>query len=347
MVRLIKRSVVALVLLAGAGVWILSQPYKGFERDVVLQIPRGERTRGIARRLEAAGVVRSQWLLVAARLYQPNAKLQAGEYLFHDAASPLAVIGRLARGDVHYHELSVPEGSNIFDIARSAEQLGFFTADDFLKAAYDTSLIRDLAPNAPTLEGYLFPSTYRLTRGTTAKQLVKLMTDQFRATWKQIQPGQRNAHEAVTLASLVEKETGIAAERARVASVFRNRLGRSMPLQCDPTTIYAAMLEGRWRGKIHRSDLASAHAYNTYQHAGLPPGPIANPGRAALEAALHPEESSYLYFVAKPGSSREHRFSATLAEHERAVAEYRRGNQGSHQAKPARSVSRRAASGRG
>lgn len=347
MVRLIKRALLALVLLAAAGAWILFQPYKGFQRDVVLEIPRGERTRGIAKRLEEAGVVRSQWLLVAARFIQPNAKLQAGEYLFHDAASPLTVIDRLARGDVRYHELAVPEGSNMFDIAQSAAQLGFFTADDFLKAAYDTAVIRDIAPNAPTLEGYLFPSTYRLTRGSSARQLVKLMTDQFRATWKQIHPGQRKAHEVVTLASLVEKETGIAAERARVASVFTNRLARSMPLQCDPTTIYAAKLEGRWRGKIHRSDLASVHAYNTYQHPGLPPGPIANPGRAALEAALRPEESSYLYFVAKPGASREHRFSATLAEHERAVAEYRRGNQSSHQEKPVRSLSRRAAPRRG
>jgi UPF0755 protein len=149
------------------------------------------------------------------------------------------------------------------------------------------------------------------------------------------------------MASLVEKETGIPSERARVASVFRNRLNRSMPLQCDPTAIYAAMLKGRWRGKIHQSDLARPHAYNTYRKAGLPPGPIANPGRAALEAALHPEESNYLYFVARPGASREHHFSVELAEHERAVAKYRRGNQTVNEAKKTRGVSRRAAPRRG
>jgi UPF0755 protein len=347
LVRLITRLAAVAALLLGAGAWTLSTPFKGFGQDVLLDIPLGEPTRNIAKRLEQAGVVRSRWLLLAARLYRPASKLQAGEYLFHDSASPLTIIDRLVRGDVHYYELSVPEGSNIFDIAHSAARLGIFTADEFLQAAYDTSPIHDLAPGAPTLEGYLFPSTYRLTRSSTPRGLCKLMTDQFRQTWKQLRPGARVLHESVTMASLVEKETGIPSERARVASVFRNRLNRSMPLQCDPTAIYAAMLEGRWRGKIHQSDLARPHAYNTYRKAGLPPGPIANPGRAALEAALHPEESNYLYFVARPGASREHHFSVELAEHERAVAKYRRGNQTVNEAKKTRGVSRRAAPRRG
>jgi len=193
---------------------------------------------------------------------------------------------------------------------------------DFLKIARSPALIRDLAPNAPSLEGYLFPSTYRVTKNVTAPLLARMMTDLFRKKWQELgAPGAVN--DLVTLASLVEKETAVPAERPLVASVYRNRLEKSVALDCDPTTIYAALLEERYRGTIHRSDLASTNAYNTYRHAGLPPGPIASPGMASLRAAAAPAETNYIYFVAKPDGSGGHNFSATLAEHNRAVASYR------------------------
>ncbi|MBV9266091.1 MAG: endolytic transglycosylase MltG, partial [Acidobacteriaceae bacterium] len=181
-------------------------------------------------------------------------------------------------------------------------------------------------PQAPSLEGYLFPSTYRVTHKTTARQLCRMMTDELRKQWKTLGGKDRTdqVHQIVTLASLVEKETAAPVERPEIASVFLNRLRLHMPLQCDPTTVYAALLENRYRGVIHKSDLASASPYNTYTHAGLPPGPIANPGLLSLKAALFPADTNFLYFVAKPNGAGAHVFSATLEEHERAVAEYRR-----------------------
>jgi UPF0755 protein len=344
-----RRLTAAVALAAAGGAWLLWSPHRGFGAEPVLvDIPRGAPTRAVARMLEDRGVVRSRWLVMAARALRPRAVLQAGEYLFDKPAGAWEVVDRLARGDVHYYNLSIPEGSNMFDIAQVVERAGLFPSHSFLAAAADSAPIRDLAPEARNLEGFLFPSTYRVTRQTTPAQLCRLMTDQFRAVWRQLSRGDPGggAWPTVTMASLVEKETGVEAERARVASVFRNRLDRAMPLQCDPTTIYAAMLEGRWRGKIHQSDLASNHPYNTYRHSGLPPGPIANPGRASIEAALRPERSQYLYFVAKPGE-REHRFSTTLADHARAVQEYRNGIQAGQPPKPAGAVAGRAKPGRG
>src|SRR5260370_24459691 len=197
---------------------------------------------------------------------------------------------------------------------------------DFLNAARDPALIRDLAPQAPTLEGYLSPSTYRITRRTTVQQLCRMMTDLFRKQWRDLERPDRPAavHATVTLASLVEKETAIPDERPIVASVYTNRLERGMTLDCDPTTIYAAMLEQRYRGTIYRSDLNSLNAYNTYRHAVLPPGPIATPGIQSLKAALAPAETNYLFFVAKPDGSGGHQFSKSMAEHGRAVQVYRK-----------------------
>jgi peptidoglycan lytic transglycosylase G len=196
---------------------------------------------------------------------------------------------------------------------------------DFLRVARDPSPIRDLAPDAPTLEGYLFPSTYRIERSTTVKQLARMMTDLFRKHWRELQPSvevNTAVNPIVTLASLVEKETALAEERPLVASVYANRLRMGMPLDCDPTTIYAALLEGRYRGTIYRSDLDSHNPYNTYRHAGLPPGPIANPGLAALKAALAPAATSYVYFVARADGSGGHQFSDNIEAHNRAVEQY-------------------------
>ena len=311
---------VAVLLLGG-----LFAPYRGFGRETYVDIPKGTSTREIGALLARAQVIRYPWQLLLVRALRPRARLQAGEYRFVDSASVPRIFDRLARGDVFYYEITVPEGSNIFDIAGLVQESGLMTQTGFLNAAAQARLVADLDPSAPTLEGYLFPSTYRITRRTTPDQLVRQMLDQFRKEWKQLtaKAGSANVHDIVTLASLVEKETGVAAERPRVASVYANRLRIGMKLDCDPTTIYAALLEDRYRGKIHRSDLAGTNSYNTYQHAGLPPGPIANPGRASLEAALKPEQTPFLYFVAKPGGSGSHQFSAEYSEHQKAVQAYR------------------------
>jgi peptidoglycan lytic transglycosylase G len=319
----LKKLAVLLAVAALAAGWALLSPYRGFEGDAYVDIPRGTGTAGIAQALADGGVIRYPWQFWVMRATRPSAKLQAGEYRFARAASVLEVFDRIARGDIFYFEFTVPEGSNIFDIARALEGQHVMTAEDFLTAATDASSIRDLAPKARTLEGYLFPSTYRLSHHTTPAQLCKRMTDEFRKEWSRVAAGQTaEVNRTVTLASLVEKETGVAEERPLVASVFTNRLEKGMRLECDPTTIYAALLDNRYRGAIHRSDLASANPYNTYQNAGLPPGPIANPGAQAIQAALHPAQSDYLYFVAKP-SGDGHHFSASMAEHEKAVEAYR------------------------
>ena len=332
---LLAAAVAVAVLFAA---WAIFVPYQGFPGEAFVELPRGAGSAGIARTLKRSGVIRYAWVFLLERALRPSAKLQAGEYRFTAAAPPGEVFSRIARGDIYYFEFTVPEGSNIFDIAKSLEAQGVVTASEFLEVASDPSLIRDIAPKAETLEGFLFPSTYRLSHATTAAQLAKTMTDQFRKQWTRLAPpgtaDPADPLRTVTLASLVEKETAVSDERPLVASVFANRLAIGMRLDCDPTTIYAALLENRYRGKIHRSDLASGNPYNTYQNPGLPPGPIANPGAASIRAALAPAKTKLLYFVAKPeGGS--HQFSATIAEHEKAVQAYRRAEQshaGQHQA---------------
>ena len=325
MIRRIAIGALAAVVLCVLFVaWAVFTPFRGFVDETFVQLPRGAGSVGIAQALERACVIRYSWAFLLERALQPSAKLQAGEYRFADAASVGDVFGRVARGDIYFFEFTVPEGSNMFDIARSLEEKGVMTSAEFLEAASDPELIRDLAPRAQTLEGFLFPSTYRLSHSVTGPQLTKMMTTQFRKEWKLLARSspEPDLQRTVTLASLVEKETAVAEERPLVASVFRNRLRIGMRLECDPTTIYAALLDNRYRGKIHKSDLASANPYNTYQNAGLPPGPIANPGAAAMQAALAPAETRFLYFVAKPAGNG-HQFSASLAEHEKAVQAYR------------------------
>lgn len=320
---LLTALAVVVALAVGFVLWLRS-PYQGFQKEAFLNLTRGSGTRDMADMLQQAGVIRHGWEFLLVRAIHPEATLQAGEYRFDHPASVFEVFSRISRGDVYHFEFTVPEGSNLFDIARLLEEQGIFQAEDFLKVATNPALIEDLAPKAKTLEGYLFPSTYRMTHSTRPIDLCRMMTQEFRKQWKQLSQGPREVQPVVTLASLVEKETGVATERPLVASVFHNRLSQGMKLECDPTTIYAALLDHRYKGVIHRSDLDSKNPYNTYQHEGLPPGPIANPGAGALEAALHPAETKLLFFVARPGGGG-HQFSTNLAAHEKAVKEYRAG----------------------
>jgi UPF0755 protein len=290
---LIKRlSLLIVLLLAAAGVvgYRYFGAYQGFREPVFVDIGHGMSSRDIAAELARQGVVRADWIFLAVRALRPRANLQAGEYRFADRQTPWQVFEKIRRGEIFYQDLTVPEGSNIFDIASLVDSLGGVKADDFLRAAADPAGIRDLDGSAPSLEGYLFPSTYRVTHHTSAQQLCHIMTAEFRKRWRILAAASLGAdvHRVTTLASLVEKETGATGERPLVASVFENRLERNMPLQCDPSTMYAALLENRYRGTIYKSDLASRNPYNTYTHPGLPPGPIANPGVASLTAALHP-----------------------------------------------------------
>jgi UPF0755 protein len=314
-----------LALLAGGFLYYrATRPYRAFTGTIYVELPRGMSTGGIAAELAKAGVVANSWDFWMARLANRGRALQAGEYAFDHPASAVEVVGRIARGDIFYIELRVPEGRNMFDIGDAAEQLGVFKAADFVKAAQDPTLVRDLDPKAPTLEGYLFPSTYRLNHRTTPALLCRMLTDRFRAAWRDLNTD-ANVHETVTMASLVEKEGKLEDERPLIAAVFVNRLRLGMKLECDPTTIYAAQLLGLYRGTIYRSDLDRDHPYNTYRSVGLPPGPIANPGIPSLLAALHPAASEALYFVRRPDDSGAHQFSTTLAAHNVAADKYRRG----------------------
>lgn len=331
----------ALAVMAVAAVALsLHSPHQGFAGEAFVEIPRGTSSLGVSRLLAGAGIVRFRWQFLSVRALRPAAKLHAGEYRFDHPATVWEVFDRLTRGDVFYYDLTVPEGSNLFDIAAALDKLGVIPGKDFLDAARDTAPIRDLAPDALTLEGYLFPDTYRITRHTTASQLCGQMTRRFRQAWAGL-GARQPVHSIVTLASLVEEETARNEERPVIASVFLNRLARGMPLDCDPTTIYAALLDGRYQGEIFRSDLESKNRYNTYQYGGLPPGPISNPGLSSLQAAMQPADTSYFYFVLRPDGSGNHEFSRELEAHQRAVVRYRRGNHKANQARPSRPVPRR------
>ncbi|HTS64580.1 MAG TPA: endolytic transglycosylase MltG [Candidatus Acidoferrales bacterium] len=313
-----------LALAAGAyAVYRVDQKYQGFQGDMFIEVPRGTGTGAIADELAAAGVVRSRWDFLLARTIDREGVLQAGEYRFNRPASPVEIVSRIRRGDIFYYELVVPEGKNMFDIAAAVEELGAFKAGAFLDAARNPAMIRDLDPKAPTLEGYLFPDTYRLGRRTTPEKLCRMMTAKFREAWESLHTG-AGVHDTITLASMVEKEGKLPGERPLIAGVFTNRLRLGMKLDCDPTTIYAALLENRYRGTIYRSDLDRDHAYNTYRRAGLPPGPIANPGLASIRAALSPAPTDSLYFVARADGSGGHEFSSNIAAHESAVTRYHR-----------------------
>lgn len=319
------------VIVIAAGAWMaLFDMYGPAGRTAFVDVPRGMSARQVGRLLAETGVIRSEWQFLAVRAARPRVKLHAGEYEFSHPDTPWHIFQRMAVGDIHFYQLTVPEGSNLFDICAGLERLGLMKDGGFLTVARRPEMVHellaDIAPGAPTLEGFLFPATYRITRQTTPEKLARDMVQQFRRVYTSLN-GPLPAIPAVTLASIVEKESAIPVERPLVASVYANRVAKGMKLDCDPTTIYAALLEGRWRGTIYRSDLDSKSPFNTYQHAGLPPGPIANPGRDALAAALHPAPTKYLYFVARPDGSGRHVFSEGLAEHTRAVAQYRRGHQ--------------------
>jgi UPF0755 protein len=282
----------------------------------------GYSTRRIAAELKSAGVIRSADALIFLHSLHHRRYLKAGEYLFEKPATALDIESRLVRGDVYVHTVVIPEGFNMFEIAGAIQNAGLGSSQDFVKVATaDTALISDLAPQATSLEGYLFPNTYEFTRAQTMADMAAAMVRQFRQTARDLALT-RDVHNIVTLASIVEKETAIPEERPEVAGVYYNRLRDGVPLQADPTVIYAELLRGMYTGGLHHDDMRFDSSYNTYIHPGLPAGPIGNPGKNALQAALHPATTDFLYFVSD--GTGHHRFARTLEEHNRNVAAFRK-----------------------
>jgi UPF0755 protein len=323
------RTLFTLVLIAALalGSWVAWQIYVPITppANTDLLLRPGYSTRRIAAELKKAGVIRNERAFWLWHLLKPKPTLKAGEYLFEREANLPQVYERIARGDIYFHVVTIPEGYTMFDIAKAMEDAGLGPAADFLHIAEThTDLISDLAPDAKSLEGYLFPNTYQFTRTQSLPEMVAAMVHQFRQVAQEIGLGtgpNSDVAKVVTMASIVEKETASPEERPLVASVYYNRLAQKMALDADPSVIYAELLAGTYQGSLHHADMAVDSPYNTYRFPGLPPGPIGNPGKSSLQAALHPDNSNFIYFVADGNGH--HRFARSLEEHNRNVAAYR------------------------
>lgn len=343
--------VILIVVVAAGALWLkheLARPYRGFAAaQIFVDIPRGTSRWNIANLLQQNGVIHSRIAFLVLSEARHRSVLQAGEYMFNQAVTPQQVFSQIAGGHIFVHVVVVPEGWTMFDIAAELERQRLCSKAEFLSVTRSPSLVRDIAPKARSLEGFLFPSTYQFSRNATPEEMAATMVREFHDEWRKIQstepqsqplavpasdpprapapassPPPFSPEDMVTLASLVERETPQPPERPLVASVFYNRLKLGLPLQCDPTVQYALDLAGTPTQKVTAEDLHVQSPYNTYLHRGLPPGPIANPGDASLRAAISPAKTHYLYFVANGSGS--HFFSSTLVEHNRNVQKYKR-----------------------
>lgn len=320
-------SLVAATGLGGAAAFAwreLHRPQPLPSGGVVLTVSAGESLRAVSRRLQAAGVVRSGWLLsLWAQTHHLDRQVRSGDYRFAGALTPLEVLDMLRSPMAALHRVTVPEGATVEQVAAIFAAQGFGGADAFLCAAHDPNLLADLDLPPTGAEGYLFPDTYALEWTATPADIIRRMVTRFHVATAALEPlplpSDFSRHDWVTLASIVEKETGVESERPLVAAVFLNRLRLHWPLQSDPTVIYGL---DAFDGNLTRAELHQPTRYNTYTNPGLPPGPICNPGLAALTAVLRPADSNYLYFVARGDGT--HQFSNTLADHNRAVQQYQR-----------------------
>jgi UPF0755 protein len=316
-----------LLIAAGAAYWLVTTPF-GPHSETFVEIAPHTSTEDMAAQLEKAGVIRNRYAFEALRLYEKGT-LKAGEYRFDHPVPMTEVYGRIVKGDIYTIGITIPEGYNIFDIAQAIQDAGLGQRDDFLAAERrHTELIAEWAdPSHPpaSLEGFLFPDTYHFARHTPASSIIAAMVRRFRQAAQQLNLHGPEAYRTVVMASLIEKEVAADTERPLVGGVFANRLAKNIPLATDPTVIYAALLDNRWRGTIYASDLKSPSPYNTYVHAGLPPGPICNPGMAAFHAAISPAQTDFLYFVSDAAGHS--RFAASLKEHNQNVQTYRHAQQ--------------------
>ena len=342
MIRWIVR-LVALVILAGlAAVAYLAHQHQQLTefadtpfpalREVVVEIAQGSGPLAISQKLFEAGVIADEerFYRTLRFIRRDAGRLRHGEYTFHagTVSTPNEIIARLLKGEVRNEKITFPEGLRIEEQAAIWGASGLGSVDDFTRLARDATFARSLNVDATTLEGYLFPDTYLVPRSTTTAEMLKLMVERFEKAWAEAEANRLPSvklgkHQAVTLASIVEKETGQASERPRISCVFHNRLVKDMKLQTDPTVMYAAYLAtGRWDENIHKADLERVHPYNTYAVKGLPPGPIANAGARAIEAALHPITCNDLFFVSRNDGT--HEFCPDLSCHEANVEKWQR-----------------------
>jgi UPF0755 protein len=325
-------ALLVLAALIAGGAWVaasLQEPYAGWRgTDAVVTLPPGTPASGMVDALARAGVVRSPRVLKAwIKLRGSAGRLQAGTYRFDRALSALDVLRKIEAGEVMLQAVTIPEGLDRWEIASRLAEAGLGQAEEFLRLSADPRPIRDLDPQARDLEGYLFPDTYYFPVGETPERVTEALLRRFRqvATAEYRAEAARlglTLREAVTLASLIEEETSVPAERPRISRVFHNRLARGMRLECDPTVLYGLRRAGETVGRLLVKHLRHESPWNTYVVTGLPAGPIASPGRASLEAAVRPAASGdELYFVAAPGGG--HRFSSDLRTHLAAVAAWR------------------------
>jgi UPF0755 protein len=332
--RVFLTVVLLIVLAAGAAggfLWYsIQKPFGTFtSQGLFVEIPHGTSRRAAAHILKRNGVIRS---VIAFEIYarrHPRRTLEAGEYFFDHPLTGREVFWKLANGEVYQQPFTVREGDTMYDIAQNLEAEKLMKAAEFLKAASEPSQIKDMAPGAKSLEGFLFPATYNLPRHVAPTDLTAMMVRKFREDLQKVAPDRLDPLtpgtallSVITLASLVESETPKPEERPLVAGVYTNRLHKNMLLQCDPTVIYALKQADQYSHLLTLKDLRYDSPYNTYRHAGLPPGPIGNPGESAIRAALAPAPTDFLYFVANTQGG--HFFASTLAEHNKNVAKYHR-----------------------
>lgn len=301
---------------------------KGPPEVVTFEVKAGETVKDIGRNLEDQGLIGSDWAFVMGyRLFYAGQSLKAGEYTIELPVSAKNILFILTEGKVKLYPITIPEGLTRREIAQHLESSISIVSEEFLNVADNIDLIADLDPEAKNLEGYLFPETYSFPKNPDAEAIGAAMIAQFRKifdeTWtKRAKELDMSLREIVILASLIEKETSRPEERGLISAVFHNRLRIGMKLDCDPTIIYVLKEEGRFKDRLRTRDLKLDTPYNTYLYRDLPPGPIANPGKGSLEAALYPEEVDYLYFVSKNDGS--HHFSRSFREHQNAVNKYQR-----------------------
>lgn len=331
MLKIVGKGVVITLFLGGllsvaAIFWLLhynSVVPSNEDPEIVVLIPPGSSFEQTAAILAGAGLVQKDIRFsILARLHGLAGKVRAGEFSLVTGKPPMETLDALTKAEPLQHPVTIVEGWRARDIARRFAERGFCEAEKFMELVHDTAFMASLGLDGrASLEGYLYPDTYHLTRipAFDAEKIIKMMVGRFFQVWKSLDSGEAELHETVILASIVEKETGVAEERPRIASVFANRLRKGMRLQSDPTVIYTI---DDFSGTITKSDLQRKTLYNTYVIRGLPPGPICSPGRAALDAVLNPADEPYLYFVSKNDGT--HHFSTTLREHNRAVRKYQR-----------------------
>ncbi len=324
---LIISAVIPLILSAWFSFELYSTP-KVTPKKIFFVVEEGKGVQNIAHNLKEEGVIKKTWpFLLGYKIYFSSMSLKAGEYELNLPVSTKKILHILSEGKVYFHPVTIPEGLTRREIAQHLESMGIVDEEDFLEACSRTELLGSYDIEAENLEGYLFPETYHFTRGIPAESIVSTLVDQFKSVFteewrKRAVEINMTPRKVVILASLIEKETSIPEERKLVSAVFHTRLRIRMKLDCDPTIIYAMKEQGIYKGLLLKKHLKLNTPYNTYLRRGLPPGPICNPGQAALEAALYPSEEKYIYFVSKNDGS--HVFSRTFDEHQRAVRKYQR-----------------------